>query len=70
MLFVCNILGRLIYNLYSKNKEDSIKLSADYDVICNRYKEEPLLTYNNKSVKFSIVVLDARKHGEQVYQPN
>lgn len=60
-LFVCNILGRLIYNLYSKNKEDSIKLSTDYDGICNRYKEEPLLTYNNKSVKFPIVVLAARK---------
>lgn len=60
-LFVCNILGRLIYNLYSKNKEDSIKLSTDYDGICNRYKEEPLLTYNNKSVKFPIVVLVARK---------
>lgn len=29
-LFVCNILGRLIYNLYSNNKEDSIKLSMDY----------------------------------------
>lgn len=60
-LFVCNVLGRLIYNLYSKNKEDSIKLSTDYDGICNRYKEEPLLTYNNKSVKFPIVVLVARK---------
>lgn len=60
-LFVCNILGRLIYNLYSKNKEDSIKLSTDYGGICNRYKEEPLLTYNNKSVKFPIVVLAARK---------
>lgn len=42
-LFACNILGRLIYNLYSKNKE------------------EPLLTYNNKFVKFPIVVLAARK---------
>ncbi len=60
-LFVCNILGRLIYNLYSKNKEDSIKLSTDYDGICNRYKEELLLTYNNKFVKFPIVVLAARK---------
>lgn len=60
-LFVCNILGRLIYNLYSNNKEDSIKLSTDYDGICKRYKEEPLLTYNNKSVKFPIVVLAARK---------
>lgn len=61
MLFVCNILGRLIYNLYSKNKEDSIKLSADYDVICNRYKEKLLLTYNNKSMKLLMTVLDARK---------
>lgn len=42
-LLACNILGRLIYNLYSKNKE------------------EPLLTYNNKFVKFPIVVLAARK---------
>ena len=29
-LFVCNIAGGLIYNLYSNNKEDSIKLSMDY----------------------------------------
>ena len=29
-LFVCNIAGRLIYNLYSNNKEHSIKLSMDY----------------------------------------
>lgn len=59
-LFVCNILGRLIYNLYSKNKEDSIKLSTDYDGICKRYKEEPLLTYN-RNVKFPIIVLAKRK---------
>ena len=59
-LFVCNILGRLIYNLYSKNKEDSIKLSTDYDGICNRYKEELLLTYN-RNVKFPITVLVKRK---------
>jgi len=59
-LFVCNILGRLIYNLYSNNKEDSIKLSTDYDGICKRYKEEPLLTYN-RNVKFPIIVLVKRK---------
>lgn len=59
-LFVCNILGRLIYNLYSNNKEDSIKLSTDYDGICKRYKEEPLLTYN-RNVKFLIIVLVKRK---------
>lgn len=59
-LFVCNILGRLIYNLYSNNKEDSIKLSTDYDGICKRYKEEPLLTYN-RNVKFPIIVLAKRK---------
>ena len=59
-LFVCNILGRLIYNLYSKNKEDSIKLSTDYDGICKRYKEEPLLSYN-RNVKFPIIVLVKRK---------
>ncbi len=58
-LFVCNILGRLIYNLYSNNKEDSIKLSTDYDGICKRYKEEPLLTYRN--VKLPIIVLVKRK---------
>lgn len=29
-LFVCNIASGLIYNLYSNNKEDSIKLSMDY----------------------------------------
>lgn len=59
-LFVCNILGRLIYNLYSNNKEDSIKLSTDYDGICKRYKEEPLLTYN-RNVKFPIIVSVKRK---------
>lgn len=59
-LFVCNILGRLIYNLYSNNKEDSIKLSMDYDGICKRYKEEPLLIYN-RNVKFPIIVLVKRK---------
>lgn len=59
-LFVCNILGRLIYNLYSNNKEDSIKLSTDYDGICKRYKEEPLLSYN-RNVKFPIIVLVKRK---------
>ena len=59
-LFVCNILGRLTYNLYSKNKEDSIKLSTDYDGICKRYKEEPLLSYN-RNVKFPIIVLVKRK---------
>lgn len=58
-LFVCNIAGRLIYNLYSNNKEDSIKLSMDYDGICKRYKEEPLLTYRN--VKLPIIVLVKRK---------
>lgn len=59
-LFVCNIAGRLIYNLYSNNKEDSIKLSTDYDGICKRYKEEPLLSYN-RNVKFPIIVLVKRK---------
>ena len=59
-LFVCNIAGRLIYNLYSNNKEDSIKLSMDYDGICKRYKEEPLLTYN-RNVKLPIIVLVKRK---------
>lgn len=58
-LFVCNIAGRLIYNLYSNNKEDSIKLSMDYDGICKRYKEEPLLTYRN--LKLPIIVLVKRK---------
>ena len=58
-LFICNILGRIIYSLYSTNKEDSIKLTTDYEGICKRYKEESLLTY--KSVTLPITVLATRK---------
>ena len=35
-------------------------MSTDYDGICKRYKEEPLLTYN-RNVKFPIIVLVKRK---------
>lgn len=43
-------------------------MSTDYGRICNRYKEEPLLTYNNKSVKFPILVLAARKLKDKQFE--
>lgn len=37
VLYICTAVSRLIYNKASSWKEDSNKLSEDYDSICRRY---------------------------------
>ena len=60
LFFVINFICTQIYKFYFRKKEDSIKLSTDYEEICNRYNEEPLLKYND-AVYFPIVMLVTRK---------
>ena len=71
VLYICTAVSRLIYNKASSWKEDSNKLSENYDSICRRYKVEFLLSYKNKGQDrdclFPIVTLAFRKISDEPF---